>query len=118
LQSTIYHQHSNMLSRSAVLLLLAAEAAQAFVGAPALPTTVALHRPVYSLQMLSTPDCEGERSLKTRVATNFAALVSALVVGTCASLPQASHAKTAAQEKAPATSTVVFAGNTKASDFT
>ena len=106
-----------MLSRSAVLLLLAAETAQAFGGALALKTTVALNRPVYSLQMLSKQDCDGERSLKTRVATKFAALASALVVGTCASLPQASIAKSAAQDRAPATSTVVFAGNTRASDF-
>jgi hypothetical protein len=107
-----------MLSRTAVLLLLAAEAAHAFVGG--MPTSgghVALHRPVYSLQMLSDPDGDGERSLKTRVATKFAALVSALVVGTGA-MPQASNAKTAVQERAPATSTVVFAGNTRASDFT
>jgi hypothetical protein len=93
-------------ARRVVVLLLAAaaapEAAQAFVGAPALPPTGrpgALHRHVYSLQMMSKPD---ERSLRTRVATKFAALVSALVVGAGA-MPQASNAKTAVEEKAPAT---------------
>ena len=93
-------------ARRVVVLLLAAaaapEAAQAFVGAPVLPPTGrpgALHRHVYSLQMMSKPD---ERSLRTRVATKFAALVSALVVGAGA-MPQASNAKTAVEQKAPAT---------------
>ncbi len=93
---------TRMLSRLAVLLLAAApEAAQAFVGATAMPTTgrpAALHRPVYSLQMMSKP----ERSLETRVATKFAALASALVVGAGA-MPQASNARATVEEKAPAT---------------
>ena len=105
-----------MLSRPAAVLCIAAaaaapEAAQAFVSGPALPVAgrpTAMHRPVYALRMSSAQGGE-PRSLKKTVATKFAALASALVVGGGA-MPQASNA---AEEAVAGTATGFSAIATK-----